>query len=134
MNSINSVTLLGRLGQDPEIRALSSGDEVCNLSIATTESWKDKSGEWQERTEWHRVVLFDPYLIKEVKKLSKGKRVYLSGGALQTRKWTDQNGVEKYTTEVVFQKFSGKLVVIDKAEKQPEHNTPEGDLDDSIPF
>ncbi len=112
--SINKVILVGNLGRDPEIRSLNSGDKVCNLSIATSESWKDRNtGERQERTEWHRVVIFDQQLVDVCERfLSKGRKLYIEG-QLQTRKWTDQAGVEKYSTEVVLQRFRGQLVILD---------------------
>jgi len=112
--SVNKVTLVGNLGRDPEIRSLQDGNKVANLSVATSESWKDKSsGERRERTEWHRVVIFNERLVDVVEKyLKKGAKVYLEG-ALQTRKWTDQSGAEKYTTEVVLQRFRGELVMLD---------------------
>jgi single-strand DNA-binding protein len=112
--SVNKVTLIGNLGRDPEIRSLQDGNKVANLSVATSESWRDKSsGERRERTEWHRVVVFNERLVDVVEKyLKKGSKVYLEG-ALQTRKWTDQSGAEKYTTEVVLQRFRGELVMLD---------------------
>jgi len=112
--SVNKVILVGNLGRDPEIRSMNSGDRVCNLSLATSESWNDKnSGERQERTEWHRVVIFDQRLIEVVEKyVKKGSKLYIEG-QLQTRKWTDQQGVEKYSTEVVLQRFRGELTMLD---------------------
>lgn len=112
--SVNKVTLVGNLGKDPEIRSLNSGDKVCNLRIATSETWRDKaSGERKEKTEWHQVVIFNPPLVDVAEKyLKKGSKVYLEG-ALQTRKWTDQQGVEKYTTEIVLQKYRGELTMLD---------------------
>lgn len=112
--SVNKVILVGNLGRDPEIRAMQNGDRVCNLSLATSERWKDRnSGEMQERTEWHRVVLFDQRLVDVAEKyLTKGSKVYIEG-QLQTRKWTDQQGVEKYSTEVVLQRFRGELTMLD---------------------
>jgi single-strand DNA-binding protein len=112
--SVNKVILVGNLGRDPEIRSMNSGDKVCNLSLATSESWNDKnSGERQERTEWHRVVIFDQRLIDVVEKyVKKGSKLYIEG-QLQTRKWTDQQGVEKYSTEVVLQRFRGELTMLD---------------------
>jgi single-strand DNA-binding protein len=97
--SVNKVILVGNLGKDPEVRTLNSGDKVCNLTIATSESWRDRnSGERKEKTEWHRVVIFNDNLVKVAEQyLKKGSSVYLEG-ALQTRKWTDQQGVEKYST------------------------------------
>ena len=112
--SVNKVILVGNLGRDPEIRSMQSDDKVCNLSVATSERWKDRnSGEMQEKTEWHRVVIFDQKLAEVAEKyLRKGAKVFLEG-QLQTRKWTDQSGVEKYTTEVVLQRFRGELVMLD---------------------
>ena len=112
--SVNKVMLVGNLGRDPEVRSMQSGDKVCNLSVATSERWKDRnSGEMQEKTEWHRVVIFDQKLIEVAEKyLQKGAKVFLEG-QLQTRKWTDQSGQEKYTTEVVLQRFRGQLVMLD---------------------
>jgi len=113
--SVNKVILVGNLGRDPEVRSMQSGDKVCNLSVATSERWKDRnSGEMQEKTEWHRVVVFDQKLAEVAEKyLKKGSKVFLEEGQLQTRKWTDNSGVEKYTTEVVLQRFRGELVMLD---------------------
>ncbi len=112
--SVNKVILVGNLGRDPEIRRLGSGDPVCNLRIATSESWKDKSsGERKEKTEWHSVVIYNENLSRVAEQyLRKGSKVYVEG-QLQTRKWTDQSGVEKYTTEVVLQRFRGELTILD---------------------
>ena len=111
--SVNKVILVGNLGQDPEVRRLSSGDPVVNLRLATSESWRDKSsGERKERTEWHSVVIFNDNIVKVAENyLKKGSTVYVEG-ALQTRKWTDQQGVEKYTTEIVIQRFNGQLTML----------------------
>lgn len=111
--SVNKVILVGNLGRDPEVRNMQSGGKVCNLSVATSERWRDKnSGEMQEKTEWHRVVVFDEKIAEVCERyLKKGSTVYLEG-QLQTRKWTDQSGVEKYTTEVVLQRFRGNLVML----------------------
>ena len=111
--SVNKVILVGNLGRDPEIRTLNSGDRVANLRIATSETWRDKaSGERKEKTEWHSVVIFNENIVKVAENyLKKGSTVYI-GGALQTRKWTDQNNVEKYSTEIVLQKFRGELTMI----------------------
>ena len=111
--SVNKVILVGNLGKDPEIRTLNSGDRVANLTIATSETWRDKAtGERKEKTEWHRVVIFNDNLAKIAEQyLRKGSSVYLEG-SLQTRKWTDQQGVEKYSTEVVLQKFNGNLTLL----------------------
>ncbi|MEP9395791.1 single-stranded DNA-binding protein [Mesorhizobium sp. KR2-14] len=112
--SVNKVILVGNLGADPEIRRLNSGDPVVNLRIATSESWRDKSsGERKEKTEWHSVVIFNDNLAKVAEQyLKKGMKVYVEG-QLQTRKWQDQNGNERYTTEVVLQKFRGELQMLD---------------------
>ncbi|MGH6994877.1 MAG: single-stranded DNA-binding protein [Stellaceae bacterium] len=114
--SVNKVILIGNLGRDPEIRSTNDGTRVANMSVATSESWRDKAtGERKERTEWHRVVVFNDRLVEIIEKyLKKGSKVYLEG-ALQTRKWTDQSGQEKYTTEVVLQKFRGELTMLDGA-------------------
>ncbi|MFT4912971.1 MAG: single-strand DNA-binding protein [Brevundimonas sp.] len=111
--SVNKVILIGNLGKDPEIRSLSSGERVCNLSLATSEQWRDKSsGERKEKTEWHRVVIFNDNIIKVAENyLKKGSTVYIEG-AIQTRKWTDQSGVEKYSTEIVVGKFKGELTML----------------------
>lgn len=111
--SVNKVILIGNLGKDPEVRRLNSGEPVVNLRIATTESWKDKqSGERKEKTEWHSVVIFNENIAKVAEQyLKKGSSVYVEG-QLQTRKWTDQSGVEKYTTEVVLQRFRGELTML----------------------
>ena len=111
--SVNKVILVGNLGKDPEIRTLNSGDRVANLRIATSESWKDKgSGERKEKTEWHQVVIFNDNLVRVAEQyLRKGSTVYIEG-SLQTRKWTDQSGAEKYSTEVVLQKFRGELTML----------------------
>ena len=112
--SLNKVILIGNLGKDPEIRKMGSGDPVVNLSIATSESWRDKqSGERKEKTEWHRVVIFNDQIAKVAEQyLKKGMKVYVEG-QLQTRKWTDKDGAEKYSTEVVLQKFRGELQMLD---------------------
>ena len=112
--SVNKVILIGNLGRDPEIRTLGSGDRVANLRIATSETWRDRnSGERKERTEWHRVVIFNDNLVKVAESyLRKGSKVYVEG-AIQTRKWTDQSGQEKFSTEVVLQKFRGELTMLD---------------------
>jgi single-strand DNA-binding protein len=112
--SVNKVILVGNLGKDPEVRRMQSGDAVVNLSVATSESWKDKtSGERKEKTEWHRVVIFNKNLADVAERyLKKGAKVYLEG-SLQTRKWTDKDGAEKYSTEVVLQNFNGTLVMLD---------------------
>ncbi len=111
--SVNKVILLGNLGRDPEVRSTQDGTKIVNLNIATSERWKDRnSGEQRERTEWHRVVIFNENLASIAEQyLRKGSTVYLEG-QLQTRKWTDQQGVEKYTTEVVLQRYRGELTLL----------------------
>ncbi|MCC7015919.1 MAG: single-stranded DNA-binding protein [Rhodospirillales bacterium] len=156
--SVNKVILVGNLGRDPEVRYAQSGAKIVNMSVATSESWKDKqTGERQERTEWHRVVIFNERLGEVAEKyLKKGSKVYLEG-QLRTRKWTDKNsGQEKYTTEVVIERFRGELTLLDSkgggevAEPlggdAPEEGTGgspggkggrkggRGELDDEIPF
>ena len=158
--SVNKVILVGNLGADPEIRTLNSGDRVANLRLATSETWRDRgSGERKERTEWHRVVIFNDNLVKVAEQyLRKGSKVYLEG-ALQTRKWTDQSGQEKFSTEVVLQKFRGELTMLDGTGGEGERDESGGgygggfssssgprnqgsgpredfsaDLDDEIPF
>lgn len=160
--SVNKVILVGNLGKDPEIRTLQSGTKVANLSIATSENWNDRqTGERKERTEWHRVVIFNDRLADVAERfLRKGRKVYLEG-ALETRKYTDQSGQEKYTTEVVLRNFRGELVLLDSASGEgsgavegggyreraparasagasrggPSWDAPKGgDLDDEIPF
>ena len=151
--SVNKVTLVGNLGRDPEVRAMQSGDKIVQLSVATSDRWKDKnSGEQRERTEWHRVVIFNEALGKIAEQyLKKGSTVYLEG-QLQTRKWTDQqSGQEKYTTEVVLQRYRGELTLLgSRPENQISHDQQNdqidqpnqvsmsddiaSDLDDEIPF
>jgi single-strand DNA-binding protein len=111
--SVNKVILIGNLGADPEVRSMSSGDKVVNLRIATSETWRDKAtGERKEKTEWHRVVIFNEQLAKVAEQyLKKGSTVYIEG-QLQTRKWTDNSGQEKYSTEIVLQKFRGELTML----------------------
>lgn len=112
--SVNKVILVGNLGRDPEIRSMQDGAKVANLSVATSESWRDRnSGERRERTEWHRVVVFNDRLVDVIERfLRKGSKVYLEG-QLQTRKWTDQSGQERYSTEVVLQRYRGELTMLD---------------------
>ena len=153
--SVNKVILIGNLGRDPETRRTQSGDAIVHLNVATSESWRDKaSGERRDRTEWHRVVIFNERLGEIAQKyLKKGSKVYLEG-QLQTRKWTDKDGQEKYTTEVVLQRFRGELTLLDSrggagggggdggyeaaAAEEPRSGggaAPKGgDLDDDIPF
>lgn len=112
--SINKVILVGNLGADPEVRTMNNGGKLCNLSVATSETWKDKqSGERREKTEWHRVVVFNENLVRVCENyLKKGSKVYLEG-SLQTRKWQDRDGNDRYSTEVVLQRFRGELVMLD---------------------
>ncbi len=155
--SVNKVILVGNLGRDPEVRSMQTGDKVCNLSIATSERWKDKNtGEQQERTEWHRIVIFDQNLVDVSERyLTKGRKVYLEG-QLQTRKWQDQDGADRYATEVVLQRFRGVLQILDtkkdgsgaeqrgggggqQYERNPSNgggggHAPVAELDDEIPF
>jgi len=144
--SVNKVILVGNLGKDPETRRMTSGEPVVNLSVATSEAWNDKSsGERKEKTEWHRVVIFNPRLAEVAEKyLRKGAKVYLEG-QLATRKWTDKDGQEKYSTEVVLNRFRGELVMLDSRGENSgagriSHGgeTPQSfdrnELDDEIPF
>ena len=113
MAGVNKVILVGNLGDDPEARSLNNGGEVVNLRVATSETWKDRDGNRQERTEWHRVVIFNENLGKVAKSyLRKGSKVYLEG-QIQTRKWQDQSGADRYSTEIVLQRFRGELVLLD---------------------
>jgi len=153
--SVNKVILVGNLGRDPEVRTMQNGGKVCNLSVATSERWRDRgSGEQQERTEWHRVVIFDDRLADVAERyLKKGAKVYLEG-ELQTRKWQDQSGQDRYSTEVVLRRFRGQLTMLDSrggggggegydqdmggssggSSSGPMGGPPSGDLDDEIPF
>lgn len=147
MASLNKVMLIGNLGKEPEVRHTQDGKAIVNLTLATSESWKDKAtGEKKEKTEWHRVVIFNDGLAKVAEAyLKKGSTVYLEG-QLQTRKWTDKDGVEKYSTEIVLQNFKGEMVLLggkDNASDRPEQKVQEFkdeakrvfDLDgDSVPF
>jgi len=157
--SVNKVILVGNLGRDPEVRTMQSGGKVVNMSLATSERWNDRDGNRQERTEWHRVVIFNERLAEVAEKyLRKGSKVYVEG-QLQTRKWTDQSGQERYSTEVVLQRFRGELTMLDsradseggggysggggyggggRDQSGPSDRGPEpdysADLDDEIPF
>ena len=159
MAGVNKVILVGNLGADPEARSLNNGGEVVNMRVATSESWNDKqSGQRQERTEWHNVVIFNENLGRVAKNyLRKGSKVYLEG-QLQTRKWTDQSGNDRYTTEVVLQRFRGELVLLDsrdgggasrgsfgddfedvgagssRPQSRPQPAAFDTDLDDDVPF
>lgn len=116
--SINKVILVGNVGQDPEIRSTQDGREIATFSLATSESWKDKnSGEKKEKTEWHRIVIFSAGLVGIVKNyIKKGSKLYIEG-SLQTRKWTDSQGIEKYTTEIVLQNFNSTLQILDSKDR-----------------
>ena len=133
--SINKVIIVGNVGQDPEVRHMSNGDAVVNLSIATSESWRDKSsGERREKTEWHRVVIFNEHLAKVAEQyVRKGSKVYVEG-QIQTRKWTDKQGQDKYSTEIVLNRFRGDLQMLDSKGGGGETQPGPGDLDDQIPF
>ena len=152
--SINKVILVGNLGADPKVGNTQSGAKIVNLSVATTDTWRDKtSGERKDRTEWHRVVIFNPQLAEIAEKyLHKGSKVYIEG-QLQTRKWSDNTGAERYTTEIVLQNFSGNLTLLyGKGDGVPaggndvfsgapsgagwdaSSSAPSADLDDDIPF
>ena len=154
--SVNKVILVGNLGKDPEIRSLNSGDKVANLSIATSETWRDRnSGERKEKTEWHRVSIFNDNLVKVAENyLKKGSKVYIEG-AIQTRKYNDASGAERFTTEIVLQKFRGELTMLDgrgdgeggrgggmddgyssgpRVSSSAPKETFNADLDDEIPF
>jgi single-strand DNA-binding protein len=162
MAGVNKVILVGNLGADPESRSLNNGGEVVNMRIATSESWKDRDGNRQERTEWHNVVIFNENLGRVAKSyLRKGSKVYLEG-QLQTRKWQDQNGNDKYSTEIVLQRFRGELVLLDsrdgggggggrsdygddfasgsggggssRPQSRPQPAAFDTDLDDDVPF
>ena len=147
--SINKVILVGNVGNDPELKTFQSGDRVINFSIATSESWKDKeSGEQKSITEWHKVAIFNNGLVEIADKyIKKGMKVYLEG-QLQTRKWQDASGNDRYTTEIVLQKYRGELVLLDKLDSKSVENTKNienkspiddfngknSNLDDDIPF
>jgi single-strand DNA-binding protein len=159
MAGVNKVILVGNLGADPESRSLNNGGEVVNMRVATSENWKDRDGNRQERTEWHNVVIFNENLGRVAKSyLRKGSKVYLEG-QLQTRKWQGQDGSDKYTTEVVLQRFRGELVLLDsrdggggrsdyadqdygggssgggqRQQSRPQPATFSSDLDDDVPF
>ena len=142
MGSLNKVCLIGNLGADPETRTFQNGGKVCNLRLATTESWKDKSGQKQERTEWHTVAIFSDGLAGVAERfLKKGSKVYIEG-KLQTRKWQDQTGADRYSTEVVLQGPGSVLTMLDgpqggRGEAKKPYSEPSGgydDLDDDVPF
>jgi single-strand DNA-binding protein len=143
--SVNRVILVGNLGKDPEIRSFANGGRVASFSIATSESWK-KDGEKKERTEWHRISVLNDKLVDIVAKyIKKGAKVYIEG-QLETRKWTDKDGAEKYTTEVVLRPFKGEITMLDSKGGKVEHdeapeaestewvNKPDDKMDQEIPF
>ena len=145
MSSINKVILIGNVGKDPDIRSTQSGSKIANLSLATSESWKDKqTGERQERTEWHRVVVFGEGLVRVIENyVKKGSKLYVEG-QLQTRKWQDQSGNDRYSTEVVLQAYGGTITLLD-SRKDSDGDQDHGGydagfsggasaLDDEIPF
>ena len=158
-NSLNKVILIGNIGRDPEVRSFQNGSKVCNLSLATSERWKDKeTNEPKEKTEWHRIVVFNDKLVEIIEKyVHKGSKVYIEG-QLETRKWTDSSGTEKYSTEVVLRPYRGEIIFLDsksevddsssnvieednksssKIENESSSNSVEelaSDLDDDIPF
>lgn len=146
--SVNKAIVIGNLGKDPEVRSSANGEKICNLTVATGESWTDKaSGERKERTEWHRVVVFNDRITDVAEKyLRKGSKVYVEG-QLQTRKWTDKDGTDRYQTEVVISRFKGELTMLDTrsssnstTNEAPRQAAPQRrqaalrDLDDEIPF
>ena len=145
--SLNKVMLIGNLGANPEIRSMQNGGRVCNLSIATSQSWKDKNtGERREKTEWHRVTIYNEGLVGVIEQyLKKGSKVFIEG-SLETRKWQDQNGQDRYTTEVVLKNYNGNLTMLDSrndnpnqpqnaniAQPQQAQQTPDP-FEDDIPF
>lgn len=141
--SLNRVILIGNVGNDPEIRTTNDGKEIANFSLATSDSWKDKAtGERKEKTEWHRVVIFNEGLVGVIKNyVQKGTKLYLEG-SLQTRKWTDNSGVEKYTTEIVLQNYGSQLILLDSKSggarqevgEVNKNNFDHSEIDDEIPF
>ena len=142
--SLNRVMLIGNLGADPEARSMQNGTKVVNLKVATSETWKDRStGERKERTEWHRVVIFNEHIANVAEQYCrKGQKVYVEG-QLTTRKWQDKDGVDRYSTEIVLQKFKGELQLLSRSDRDnsgdDERQAPRGgggapDLDDEIPF
>ena len=144
--SVNKVTLIGNLGADPEVRKFQNGGSVCNLRVATSENWKDRNtGERREKTEWHSVAIFSEGLVRVAEQyLRKGSKVYLEG-QLETRKWQDQSGNDRYTTEVVLRNFNSSLVMLDGrsggdragggiSDQSASSNSQKYELDDDIPF
>ncbi len=136
MNGVNKVILVGTLGRDPEVRSMQSGDKVANLSVATSERWRDKSsGEQREKTEWHRVIIWGKTAEVAEKYLSKGSKVYLEG-QLETRKWQDQSGADRYSTEIVLRPYRGELVLLDskpREEPKPQAVSTRDMIGDDLP-
>lgn len=142
-NSLNVCTIIGNVGKDPDIRTTQSGDSIANLTIATSESWTDKQGQKQEVTEWHRVSVFGKLAGVIQKYVKKGSKLYIEG-KLQTRKWTNKEGQDQYTTEIVLSGFNSRMIMLDSkgGGQQPQQQqqsyqapeTPQPDLDESIPF
>ncbi len=116
---LNKVTLIGNLGKDPEIRSTNKGEEIANFSLATTERWKDKNtGEKKEKTEWHKIVVFNKNLVDLIKNyVKKGSKIYIEG-QLQTKKWTDNNGIDKYITEIILQNYNSTLILLNSIEEK----------------
>ena len=130
--NLNKVQLIGRLGKPPEIKTMADGDKIATIALATSESWKDKiTNEWKDKTEWHKIVAFG-YNAEKAEKMAKGALVYIEG-QLQTRKWTDSNGIDKYTTEIVLQKYNGTLKGLEK-NITTNHSKVANSMDDDIPF
>ncbi len=134
MSSVNKATILGNVGQDPDIRTLQNGGKIANLTVATSENWKDKtSGEKKERTQWHRIVIFNEHLVKIVESyVKKGSKIYIEG-QIETRKWEDKDGVEKYSTEIVLRPFNGEIVLLDSRNSE-QSDTPDGPDDGDAPW
>lgn len=156
-NSLNKATIIGNVGKDPEIRSTQSGSKIANLTVATSEQWKDKqSGEKKEKTEWHKISVFNPFLVGIIESsVKKGTKVYVEG-AIQTRKWTDQQGQDRYSTEIVLQQYGGTLIILNAVQggsgegqqqaertaaqpsqrptQQVNQTASSRDLDDEIPF
>lgn len=129
MSSLNKVCLLGRVGQEPEIRASKTGDKCANISLATSESWKDKAGQKQERTEWHKIVIWGNLAEIAEKFVKKGSQIYIEG-KLQTRKWQDKDGNERYTTEIVLQGFNANLILLSSKNNNSQESF--NDFEDEI--
>ena len=134
MSSLNKVTLIGRVGKDPEIKTSKAGKKLASFSLATSESWKDKQGQKQEKTEWHNIVVYNEGIAGVIEKyVHKGSQIYIEG-ALQTRKWQDKDGKDRYTTEVVLQGFNGQLILLDGKAKTANAQSGTSPVDDDCPF